>query len=207
MHPVEWAKSVSRSMVEVDRSAIEVGFTLRCTLGVAIPLVVALAAGHPSLGFAPAIGSLICGFTSLQGIYRSRIATVLAVAVGITVASFVGALAAPYLAALVVMTAIVGYLYGTISQFGTPASVATLNTTVAFIIFSSLSHSPREDFEQSALLLAGALIQVVLLLIAWPLDRFTIERRGFAAVYRELAAYARSLAAPEPTAPPIAAPN
>jgi uncharacterized membrane protein YccC len=205
MHPVEWAKSVSRSMVEVDRSAIEVGFTLRCTLGVAIPLVVALAAGHPSLGFAPAIGSLICGFTSLQGIYRSRIATVLAVAVGITVASFVGALAAPYLAALVVMTAIVGYLYGTISQFGTPASVATLNTTVAFIIFSSLSHSPREDFEQSALLLAGALIQVVLLLIAWPLDRFTIERRGFAAVYRELAAYARSLAAPEPTAPPIAA--
>ena len=205
MQLVDWARGVSRAIVEVDRSAIEVGFTLRCTVGVAIPLAVAIAAGHPSLGFAPAIGALICGFTSLQGIYRSRIATVLAVSLGIAVASFIGALAAPYVAALVVMTAVIGYLYGTISQLGMPASVAALNTTVAFIIFSSLSHSPRQDLVQSSLLLGGALIQAFLLLIAWPVDRFSIERRGLAAAYRELAGYAQSLAKPYATAPPISA--
>ncbi len=201
----EWARGISRAIVVVDRSAIEVGFTLRCTLGVAIPLVVAIAAGHPSLGFAPAIGALICGFTSLQGIYRSRIVTVFAVAIGIAVASFIGALAAPYVAALVLITAVIGYFYGTVSQLGMPASVAVLNTTVAFIIFSSLSHTPRQDLEQSSLLLGGALIQVLLLLVAWPIDHFTIERRGLAAAYRELAGYAHSLTQPNAGAPPIAA--
>ncbi|MGA8533903.1 MAG: FUSC family protein [Candidatus Tumulicola sp.] len=205
MQFADWARGITRAIVAVDRSTIEVGFTLRCTLGVAIPLAVAIAAGHPSFGFAPAIGALICGFTSLQGIYRSRIATVLAVAIGITAASFIGALVAPYVAALVTITAIVGYFYGTVSQLGMPASVAALNTTVAFIIFSSLPHTPRQDFEQSLLLLGGALIQAVLLLIAWPIDRFTIERRGLAAAYRELAGYARSLAKPDVTVPPITA--
>ncbi|HTX58786.1 MAG TPA: FUSC family membrane protein, partial [Verrucomicrobiae bacterium] len=202
---VDWAKGASRALVAIDRSAIEVGFTVRCTVGVAIPLAVAIAAGHPSLGFSPAIGALICGFTSLQGIYRSRIATVLAVAFGIAVASFAGALAAPSVAALVVITAVVGYLYGTLSALGTPVAVAALNVTVAFIIFSSLPHAPRQDLEQSSLLLAGGLVQAVLLLLAWPLDRFTLERRGLAAAYRELAGYARSLAMPDPGAPPIAA--
>jgi uncharacterized membrane protein YccC len=201
----EWARGISRATLAVDRSAIEVGFTLRCTIGVAIPLVAAIAAGRPTAGFAPAIGALICGFSSLQGIYRSRIATVVAVACGIAIASFVGALAAPYLSALLVITAIVGYLYGTLSQLGMPASVAALNTTVAFIIFSSLSLSPRQDLQQSVLLLGGGLIQVVLVLLTWPIDRFTIERRGLAAAYRELAEYARSLVSSGATAPPIAA--
>ena len=205
MQLADWARGIVRAIIAIDRSAIEVGFTLRCTLGVAIPLVIAIAAGHASLGFAPAVGALICGFTSLQGIYRSRITTVLAVAIGITAASFIGTLAAPYVAALVAMTAIVGYLYGTISQLGMPASVAALNTTVAFIIFSSLPHAPRQDLEQSALLLSGALIQAFLLLIAWPIDRFTIERRGLAAAYRELAGFAQSLAKADATVPPIAA--
>lgn len=205
MQRVEWARGILRAIVVVDRSAIEVGFALRCTFGVAIPLVAAIAAGHPSLGFAPAIGALVCGFTSLQGVYRSRIAAVLAVSLGIGVASFIGALAAPYVAALVIITAIIGYLYGTISQLGMPASVAALNTTVAFIIFSSLSHSLRQDLVQSSLLCGGALIQVFLLLVVWPIDRYAIERRGLAAAYRELAGYAQSLTKPDGTAPPIAA--
>lgn len=202
---VDWVKGIVRGMLAIDRSAIELGFTLRCTIGVAIPLVIAIAARHPSAGFAPAIGALICGFTSLQGIYRSRIATVLAVAAGVGIASFIGALAAPSVLLLVILTVIVGYLYGTISQLGMPAGVAALNTTVAFIIFSSLPHTPMQDAQQSLLLAGGGLIQVVLLLIVWPIDRFTIERSGLAAAYRELAGFARSLADANPSSPPIAA--
>lgn len=202
---VDWVKNVLGSIVAVDRSSVEVGFALRCTVGVAIPLVIAAVAGHPRIGFAPAVGALIAGFTSLQGIYRSRIAAVLAVSFGVAIASFIGAIAAPSISALVLVTAIVGYLYGTIFQLGMPAGVAALNTTVAFIIFSSLPLTPRQDFEQSSLLLAGGLIQALLLLIVWPIDRFTIERRGLAAAYRELAGFARSLAGAAPLLPPIAA--
>jgi uncharacterized membrane protein YccC len=205
MKPAAWARGVASSIVAFDRSSLEYGFALRCTVGVAIPLIVACALGHPSAGFAPAIGALIGGFTSLQGIYRSRIAVVFAVTLGIAISSFLGALAAPSLPALIVLTVAVGYFYGTVAQFGMPAGVAALNTTVAFVIFSSLPLTPRQDFEQSSLLFLGGMIQAVLLILAWPLDRSAIERRGLAAAYRDLAGYARSLATLASQAPPIAA--
>ncbi len=204
--PLQWARSVLSSIVTFDRSSVEYGFAVRCTIGVAIPLAVAGALGHPSAGFAPSIGALIGGFTSLQGIYRSRIAVVIGVTLGIAVSSFLGALAAPSLPALIILTLTVGYFYGTIAQFGMPAGVAALNTTVAFIIFSTLPLTPRQDLEQSSLLFLGGMIQAVLLILAWPLDRSAIERRGLAKAYRELADYATSLTTTVPTQlPPIAA--
>jgi uncharacterized membrane protein YccC len=204
MKAAQWMRGLVSSIVAFDRSSLEYGFAIRCTIGVAIPLVVACAIGHPSLGFAPAIGALIGGFTSLQGIYRSRIAVVIGVTLGISISSFLGALAAPSLPALIVLTVIVGYFYGTIAQFGVPAGVAALNTTVAFIIFSSLPLTPQQDLQQSSLLFLGGMIQAVLLILAWPLDRSTIERRGLANAYRELATYAGSLTSETAKAPPIA---
>jgi uncharacterized membrane protein YccC len=205
MLSARWARGVVSSILAFDRSSIEYGFAVRCTIGVAIPLVAACAFGHPSAGFAPAIGALIGGFTSLQGIYRSRVAVVLAVTLGIAVASFLGALAAPSLPILILLTLVVGYFYGTVAQFGMPAGVAALNTTVAFIIFSSLPLSPLQDLEQSSMLFLGGLLQAVLLMLAWPLDRAAIERRGLAKAYRELSHYAASLSTLATQAPPIAA--
>ncbi|HTA39045.1 MAG TPA: FUSC family protein [Candidatus Acidoferrales bacterium] len=204
MNALPWARRVFSSIVTFDRSSVEIGFAVRCTVGVAIPLIAACALGHPSAGFAPAIGALIGGFTSLQGIYRSRIAVVFGVTLGIALASFLGALAAPSLPALLILTLAVGYFYGTVAQFGMPAGVAALNTAVAFIIFSSLPLTPRQDLEQSSLLFLGGMIQMMLLILAWPLDRAAIERRGLAKAYRELAGYAASLSTLA-HAPPIAA--
>jgi uncharacterized membrane protein YccC len=200
-----WANGVVRKIVTFDRSALELGFAARCTAGVAIPVAIAIATGHASAGFSLAIGALIAGFCSLMGVYRSRIVTVLAATLGMAVASFVGAWAAPSVPALVVMTAIIGYLYGTIAQLGTAYGFAALNTAVAFIIFSSLPLTPGQDLQQSLLLLAGGLIQVALQLVVWPFDRFAVERRALAAAYRELADIADELASTGFTEAPIAA--
>jgi uncharacterized membrane protein YccC len=205
MQAVQWGRGVLRSILAFDRSSLEYGFALRCTIGVAIPLIAACALGHPNAGFAPAVGALIGGFTSLQGIYRSRIAVVFGVTLGIAASSFLGAFAAPSLPALIVLTVAVGYFYGTIAQFGMPAGVAALNTAVAFVIFSSLPLTPQQDLEQSSLLFLGGMIQAFLLILAWPLDRSALERRGLAAAYSELAAYAHSLTTLSTQAPPIAA--
>lgn len=198
-------RDVARTIVSFDRSAVETGFALRCTTGVAIPLIVAGALGHLQNGFAPALGAFVAGATSLQGINRSRLLIVVATTFGIAISSYLGALAAPSLPALIVLTALVGYLSGTISQLGMPARVAALNTTVAFIVFSALPLSPRQDLEQSSLLLLGGLIQAALVVIAWPFERLNIERRGLAAVYRELARAANSIATDKRAFPPIAA--
>lgn len=151
-----------------------------------------------------AIGALVSGASSLQGVYRSRITVVLAVGVGMAVASFFGALTAPWIPLLVLITGIVGYAWGIVAQFGMPARVAALNTTVAFIIFSSLPLAPQQDAIQSLLLFCGAAIQALLLLLSWPLDRWTIERRALAAVYRDVAAVAQAMASAENTFPAIA---
>ena len=68
-----WLRELAATVGTFDRSALEPGYALRCTVGVAIPLVIAAMLGKPSLGVAAAIGAFITGFTSLQGIYRTRL--------------------------------------------------------------------------------------------------------------------------------------
>ena len=55
----------------------------------------------------------------------------------------------------------------------------------------------------AAIVLGGGLIQTLLVVIIWPLRRFSVERRTIAAAYRALASYASQLprlndVAPEP---------
>ena len=72
-----WLRELAATVGTFDRSALEPGYALRCTIGVAIPLVIAAMLGQPSLGVAAAIGAFITGFTSLQGIYRTRLLAIL----------------------------------------------------------------------------------------------------------------------------------
>ena len=113
-----WLRELAATVGRFDRTALEPGFALRCTIGVAIPLVVATALGQPALGVAAAIGAFITGFTSLQGIYRTRIRAVLVAACGMALTGFLGALAAHSLPGLVAATLVAAYLCATIGQLG-----------------------------------------------------------------------------------------
>jgi uncharacterized membrane protein YccC len=150
-----------------------------------------------------AIGAFITGFTSLQGIYRTRLAAILVAALGMSAASFVGALAAHSTLALVAATAAAAYAFGTVGQLGPAASTVALNSFVVFVLFSSQPLAPAAAVQESALVLAGGLIQAILLLMAWPTARGGVERAALADVYRNLAGYARQIAARAPGPPPI----
>jgi uncharacterized membrane protein YccC len=198
-----WLRELAATVGTFDRTALEPGYALRCTIGVAIPLVIAALAGNPAAGVPAAIGAFITGFTSLQGIYRTRLAAVLAAAIGMSVTTFVGALAAHSTPALVAATAIAAYAFGTIGQLGPAASTVALNSFVAFVLFSSQPLAPATAALDSALVLAGGLIQALLLLVAWPTARGVVERAALAAVYRRLAEYATAIAKGTPSLPPI----
>ena len=186
-----WLRELAATLGVFDRSALEPGYALRCTVGVALPLLLAALLGQPALGVPAAIGAFITGFTSLQGIYRTRVLAVLAAAVGMSLTSFVGALSAHSTAAVVAATAVAAYAFGTLGQLGPAASTVSLNSFVAFIIFSSQPLEPAAAAQQSALVLGGGLIQAALLLLAWPVARSAVERDALADVYRRLAQYAR----------------
>lgn len=190
-------------MTFFDRSTLEPGFALRCTIGVAIPLIVAAALGRPALGITAAIGAFITGFTSLQGIYRTRLSAILVAAVSMSAASFVGAVAAHSTSGVIAATAVAGYLCATIGQTGPIAATVGLNSLVAFVLFSSQPLTPPAALVQSGLVAAGGAIQALLLLIAWPFARLETERSAVASVYRDLAAYARAVAHGTSAMPPI----
>src|SRR5581483_6078858 len=164
-----WLRGLASSVGAFDRSALEPGYALRCTIGVAIPLGVAAYLREPALGVPAAIGAFITGFTSLQGVYRTRIGAVLVAAFGMAITSFVGASAASSTVAIVAATAVAGYLCGTIGQIGPVATTASLNSLIAFILFSSRPLPPLAALEQSGLVLAGGLIQALLVLAAAPI--------------------------------------
>jgi hypothetical protein len=64
-------------MLAVDWSQFEAGAALRCTIGVAVPLVLAVAIDQPLVGVFGAAGAVGAGFGSFQGAYRSRAAFML----------------------------------------------------------------------------------------------------------------------------------
>jgi uncharacterized membrane protein YccC len=198
-----WLRELVATVATFDRSALEPGYALRCTIGVAIPLAVAAAFGEPSLGVPAAIGAFITGFTSLQGIYRTRLAAVLSAAIGMSAMCFVGALAAHSTASIVAVSALAGYAVGAVGQLGPVASTVALNSVVAFVLFSSQPLAPAAAAEESALVLAGGLIQAFLLLVAWPTARLGLERLALADVYRKLAAYGRGIGRDPAALPPI----
>ncbi|HZV76953.1 MAG TPA: hypothetical protein VFF63_04220, partial [Candidatus Babeliales bacterium] len=105
-----WLRELAATVGTFDRSALEPGYALRCTIGVAIPLLIAAFLRQPALGAPAAIGAFITGFTSLQGIYRTRLTAILAAALGMCATSFVGALAAHSTPGVIAASAVAGYL-------------------------------------------------------------------------------------------------
>ncbi len=198
-----WLRGLAATAGTFDRSSLEPGFALRCTIGVAIPLVIAALLGKPSLGVAAAVGAFITGFTSLQGIYRTRLIAILSAALGMAVTSFIGALAAHSTVGLVAATAVAGYACGMIGQLGPAAATVALNSLVAFVLFSSQPLAPGAALLQSGLVLGGGLIQAVLVLVVAPAERLTAERSALAEVYENLAEYARRIGGGSPAMPPI----
>ncbi|MBD5657364.1 MAG: hypothetical protein IAI50_19610, partial [Candidatus Eremiobacteraeota bacterium] len=177
-----------------DVTKVDVGFALRCGIGVGLPLLIGTVTGSLGEGVAAATGALSTGFASLQGVYRTRAATMLFTAFGMALATFLGGLTGGSAVASVALTAAFGYAYGVIASLGPAATVIALNSTVALVLFGHLGLSLTQTLEQSAFVFAGGVLQTVLLVLVWPLGRYEAERRSLAGAYRNLAADARALA-------------
>src|SRR5512133_2493984 len=86
-------QQILATTLRTDWSQFEPLAALRCTCGVAIPLVLGVASGWPSVGVFGAVGAVSVGFGSFQGVYRSRAAVMLWAAAGMAVSIVLGSLA------------------------------------------------------------------------------------------------------------------
>jgi hypothetical protein len=208
---------IVQSTIFVDWSQFEGLAALRCTVGVGVPLVVGLALRQPSVSAFGAIGAVSVGFGSFQGAYRSRAAVMVYAAVGMALSIFVGSLAGHSDLAAIATATIAAFASGLLVAVGPAAAFVGLQCGVAVLVAGGYPVDAPAAALRAAIVLGGGLVQTLLVVIIWPLRRFSAERRSIAAAYRSLAGYAAEMhmehaAAPEPhtfagTASPLADPQ
>lgn len=193
-------RALLTSMTHVDWGRFEAAAALRCTIGIAIPLLLGVSAGHSSAALFGAFGAFGVGFGSFQGAYRSRAIPMLLATMGMAVSVFVGSLAGHSIATAVFVASLWGFAGGLLVAVSRSASFVGLQSILALIIAGGIAADVGSAAARALFVLGGGLAQTALVVMIWPLRRFPAERRSLAAVYRSMAAYASSI--PKDKAPP-----
>ena len=180
-------------VTKINRSGVELAWGIRCTIGVAVPLAIALIAKAPAQGVAVAVGAIVVGFASRQGVYRTRAAAMLFASLGMAIATFVAGISSGRPVTDVTIAALWGYAAGLLASLGPAATAVGVNSIVALSIFSQYRMTPLDAGIQAGLVFAGGLWQTVLCVLVFPLRRFDAERTVLAAAYDGLAEYAAHL--------------
>jgi uncharacterized membrane protein YccC len=192
---ISWVGSVlghaARTARQIDRSKISIPTAVRNTIGVAVTLFLGIVCGHPLLGVTASIGALNAGFASFHGTYRGRAEVVLAASVGLALSAFVGGTIGHLVGFDIVTTALWGFAAGLLVALGPAATVVGLQSVIGLVVFSQFMFTPAVAAQEAGLVLAGGLLQTLLIVVVWPLRRFPAERQALSAVYGQLAAAAR----------------
>ena len=196
-------RPILQSTTHVEWSQFEGLAALRCTVGVAIPLVVGLALGQPLVSAFGAVGAVSVGFGSFQGAYRSRAEVMVYAAAGMALSIFVGSLAGHSALASIAVAVLWAFASGLLVAVGPAAAFVGLQSVVAVLIAGGFPTGAGGAALRAAIVLAGGLVQTLLVVSIWPLRRFSAERSTIGAAYRSLARYASEMdaaaaAAPEP---------
>lgn len=194
-HPV---RTVLRRALAFDVGAADLGYALRCAIGAGLPLVVGVVADQSAAGVAAAIGALNVGFASREGFHRSRIAMMALTAIVMSGSMVVGCLAGASPLSRVVVMVVWALGFGLLPSMGARFTIVANSAMVGVILFGFPPFGPAAALTMPPILLAGGLLQLILLTLVWPLRRYAAERQVLAVAFRSLAQAARSLQAGEP---------
>jgi uncharacterized membrane protein YccC len=184
--PVSEPKPFWRSVVRYESAKVLPWLALRNALGVAVPLVIGLAAGHATSGLIGATGALNVAFSDGSDPYRHRLRRMLTASLTCALAVVAGGLAGRHQALTTVLTGICGFAAGMMVAMGTEATDIANVTLVTLIVYSAQTMTPGQAAPSGLAALGGGLLQTVLALTFWPFRRYQPERRVLAKLYREL---------------------
>src|SRR5581483_763767 len=101
----------------------------------------------------------------------------------------------------VALAALWGFGGGLLVALGPAAAQIGTTGIILLVIFGAQPHPLGGALDPAALVLAGAALQTVLTVAAWPVRRYGPQRTALATVFRQLAAATRQALAPD-QAPP-----
>ena len=116
-----------RDALRIDRSGLRPVVALKATAGVALPLIVGVAAGQPAAGATASFGALSVGVAVLTAGPRTPAGTMIAASVGMGAASFVGSLSGLVPPVHLLVLAGAGFLAGLLVAAGPGATQVGVN--------------------------------------------------------------------------------
>ncbi len=185
---------VAGAAVHIDRSKLAVDVGLRSAVGLGIPLVAGQLSGHPLIGAVAATGALTGGLASLQGTYRSRAAVVMAATFVFAICAFIGGTVGHLLGADIALAAGLGFVVGLGVCLGPAANVVGIQAIVGLVVFSQFTFTATVAVREAALAFAGGAVQMLLVVVLWPVGRFSAERKALSRAFDALGEYSRAVA-------------
>lgn len=194
------ASTTLRDVFSVSTSRLTFLAGLRCLVGLAVVLGAGLGTGHPTDAVVGSVGALVVGLISYEGLHRATVVGMGLGAVGTALAAFIGALWSTHLGLLLLALAVAGVVASLVAIFGTAVASAALFSIVVLVVSTALPAGPLVALRHALWVMAGGLVETVLVMAFWPLRGAAGEREGLAHSLGELARYATS----HPEVPPEA---
>jgi uncharacterized membrane protein YccC len=182
--------AVGRALA-IDRSGFAPVLALRSAAGVAIPVAVGVAVGHPAEGSIAAAGALPAGVAAFGGGFRTQAGLITATAVGMAVSTFVGSLVAGHVGVTLAALAVWAFAAGLMTVLGRPATIVGTQAVMGLVVFGRFPGSVETAAAHAGWVLVGAGFQGLLAAAFRSPQRFLAERRTLASAFAELATLAR----------------
>jgi len=181
-----------RSLVALKPRDVPVRVALRNAVGVVAPLAAGLLIGQPDAGLAVATGALNTMFTDQPGSYRLRMQRMLMAAAAAGASALIGILIGGHSLVFVPSVLLVAFAGGMLVALGPMAARVGLTSMIVMMVTADM-HLPAANAPGvAALIFAGGLLQMLLAVAAWPLQRYRPERFALADVLHQLAATAHA---------------
>jgi uncharacterized membrane protein YccC len=184
-----------RTVTRVEREKIVAGRAARNALGVALPLAAGYLLGSLPAGLIACSGALNVCFTDGDDPYRQRARRMLLGTALVGLAVLTGTLSGHDPVIATVIAGVWAFAAGMMVAINQAATDMGVTTLVTLIVFSAQPMQPHQATSAGLLAIAGGLLQTLLALAFWPVQRHEPERRALANLYEGLARAAESPAA------------
>lgn len=189
MAPIRRALHSVRAVTALDRAQPAYAAGLRASVATVLPLVIASRLGPDAATWA-SLGGFNGALSDRGGPYRTRAATMGAVAACSALAALLGALGGGRIAIAIPLTFAIALAAGLARVWQTAgvsvggAAMSTYAISLAYPV-SSVQHA----VERAGFVIGGGLLAMTIALVVWPLRPYRPARVAVAASYRALADY------------------
>lgn len=176
-----------RTLTRLEPEKIVYGRSARNALGVALPLAVGYFAGSLPAGLIISSGALNVCFTDGDDPYRQRARRMLLGTLLVGLAVLTGTLVGRTWALAILITGAWAFSAGMMAAISQTAADLGVTTLVTLIVYSAQPLEPNRALIAGLLAIAGGLLQTLLALAFWPVQRHEPERKALANLYEGLA--------------------